>query len=154
MRTFCLRLLVGCVVVVAPVSWELQAQTKGQIEAAMAALGKVDGAELPSRAAGLVAGAPGEERIAVAAAVGEAAARMNPGMVLAVVSAVSARVPEAAAAVAAASAAVLPRQAASIAVAAVRQSQVRLVDVRAAVMAAAPAQAAQVALALAPPATK
>ncbi len=122
-----------------------EAQSAEQILAAKEILGKVPAVELPSRAAQLVVSAPAKEKAAVASAVGQAVALINPDMASAAVSSIAWKVPVVAPAAAAAAASKLPNSAAAIAVAAASVPGVLAGEVRTAVLAAVPLQAAQIA---------
>ena len=124
------------------------AQTAEQILAARDILAKVPAAELAGRAAQLVANAPPKEKAAVAAAVAQSVASLNPDVASAAVASIALKVPVAAPAAAAAAAGKLPGSAAAIAVAAASVAGVKASDVRTAVIAAVPAQAAQIASAM------
>jgi len=126
----------------------LIAQTPEQIAAAKEILAKTPAAELASRAAQLVVNAPATEKAAVASAVGQAVASINPDLASAAVASISLKVPVVAPAAAAAAAGKLPGSAPSIAVAAASVPGVKPGDVRAAVMAAVPLQAAEILSAL------
>ena len=124
------------------------AQTAEQILAARDILAKVPAAELAGRAAQLVANAPPKEKAAVASAVAQVVASLNPDVASAAVASIALRVPVAAPAAAASAAGKLPGSAAAIAVAAASVAGVKAGDVRTAVIAAVPAQAAQIASAM------
>ena len=123
-------------------------QTAGQISAAKDILAKVSPAGLPSKAAQLVVDAPAKQKAAVASAVGQAVAAINPDSASAIVAAIASKVPVAAAAAAAGAAGKLPGSAPAIAVAAASVPGVAVDDVRIAVTAAAPRQRAQIESAL------
>jgi hypothetical protein len=131
----------------------VSAQTADQVAAARDILAKVPTAELASRSAQLVADSPPKERAPVAAAVGQAVGRLNPGLASAAVAAISTKVPAVAPAAAAAAAAVVPTAAGAIARAAAGAPGVKPEDIRAAVIAAVPARAAEVVTALSRPKT-
>jgi hypothetical protein len=144
-KLFCITLAIGLI----GLAWtSASAQTADQVAAARDILAKVPAAELASRSAQLVADAPIKERAPVAAAVGQAVAKLNPDLASAAVAAISAKAPVVAPAAAAAAAGVAPTAAAAIARAAVGAPGVKLADVRAAVIAAVPARAAEVVSAL------
>src|SRR5882724_5806567 len=86
----------------------LIAQTPDQIAAAKEILAKTPAAELASRAAQLVVNAPATEKAAVASAVGQAVASINPDLASAAVASISFKVPVVAPAAAAAAAGKLP----------------------------------------------
>jgi len=125
------------------------AQTAEQVSAAKGILSKAPAAELASKSAQLVANAPANGRAAVAAAVAQSVASINPDVVSAAVAAIASKVPVVAPAAAAAAASKLPNSAGAIAVSAASVPGVMLNDVRSAVIAAVPLQAGQVVSALA-----
>ena len=127
------------------------AQTAEQISAAKGILTKVPAAELASQAAQLVVNAPGKEKAAVASAVGQAVASINPDLASAAVAAIASKIPVVAPAAAASAAAKLPDAAPAIALAAASVPGVIAGDVRAAVIAAVPLQAVRIVSALARP---
>jgi hypothetical protein len=124
------------------------AQTAGQIEAAKGILAKVPAAQLAAKSAELVASAPVKERAAVAAAVGQVVAGINADLAPAAVTQISVRTPAVAPAAAAAAAGALPESAVAIATAAANVSDVRVSDIRTAVIAAVPSRAAAIVSAL------
>ncbi|HKS37611.1 MAG TPA: hypothetical protein VJW76_10510 [Verrucomicrobiae bacterium] len=123
-------------------------QSADQIAAAKDILAKAPPAELAAKCAQLVAGAPAREKVAVAAAVGHAVAKVSPPGTPAAVTAVAVREPSTAPSVAAAAATELPNSAPAIAVAAIKSPRVSERDVRAAVVAAAPGQSVAIITAL------
>jgi len=123
-------------------------QSADQIAAARDILSKAPPAELAAKCVELVAGAPSKEKVAVAAAVGHAVAKVNSQVTPAAVTAVATREPSVAPAIAAAATTELPNSAPAIAVAAIKSPRVNERDVRAAVIAAAPGQAVSIITAL------
>jgi hypothetical protein len=125
------------------------AQSAEQIEAARQILAKCSPSELSAKCVELIANAPGDQRVAVGAALGHAVAKVNAAVTPTAVTAISRRVPEVAPATAAAAAAEVPDSAAVIAYMVAAVPRVNTKDLQAALIAAAPGEASLIAFAVA-----
>ena len=119
------------------------AQNPAQAEAAQSIISGVAVAEVPSRCAELVAGAPMNEQAAVAASLVQAVAKLHPASLSASVIGISARVPRVAPAAAAAAAELDPSAAPELVASLSSVPGVLRREVLTAVIAAVPGQAIQ-----------